>query len=146
MQTRNLFRNLQLLKSNPSTFAWSLWKDGTVKRAGKLDRHVKGGAVVLCNVTACVNVKTVKRLKDGAPGTRTKAGKIKRTVFAWLRGDVDPSPVELVKGRPLTLNPHKGEFRFIYGDTRQPCPTSFEYIIADATGCFEAFPAVPPVE
>tara|TARA_R110000751_G_scaffold153377_1_gene258494 strand:+ start:387 stop:824 length:438 start_codon:yes stop_codon:yes gene_type:complete len=144
MSPFNLFRNIPESRKNPSVFVWSLWAGGTQNSPGKLSHHERG-RVVLCNVTACVNGATVARLKGGAKGTRTASGDIKRTVFAWLRGTVDASAVELVKGRPLTLNPHKGEWSFIYADTRQPCPVSFAYIIADPTGCFEASPALPPV-
>ena len=144
MSAFSLFRNIPESRKNPSVFVWSLWAGGNLKNPGKLSHH-EHGRVVLCNVTACVNVNTVNRLKTGAKGTRTAKGLIKRTVFAWLRGTVDKSGVELVKGRPLTLNPHKGEWSFIYADTRQPCPASFAYVIADPTGCFEAHPALPPV-
>lgn len=143
MVALNLFRNIPESRKNPSVFVWSLWANGSERTPGKLSHHERR-QVVLSNVTACVNASTVQRLKSGAKGTRTASGQVKRTVFAWLRGTPDTSGVELVKGRPLTLNPLKGEWGFIYADTRTPCPVSFDYIIADASGCFEALPAVPP--
>ena len=141
----SLFRNIPESRKNPGVYVWSIWTGGTAKTPGKLSHHEHNG-VVLSNVSAVVNESTANRLKSGAKGTRTAKGQVKRTVFAWLRGDVDTSGVELVKGRQLTLNPLQGEYRFIYADTRTPCPVSFDYIIADRTGCFEAFPALPPAE
>jgi hypothetical protein len=138
MQTYNLFRNIPLTRTlGWSHFAWSLWTHNTDKAPGKLSHHVKAGTVVMRNVKTCVAHKTVLRMKAGAKGTRKKNGEVKRTVFAWLRGEVVTGG-RFVKGRKITLNPEKGEYGFIYSDTRKPCPSHFPFIIADTTGCYAA--------
>jgi len=129
----NLFRNLNLAKKNPKSFAWSLWK-GSERSPGKLDHHASG-AVVLENVAACYSASAIAKMQHPTK-YRKKDGGIRRTVFAWLRGTVSTQTV--VKGRALSLNPCADEWSFVYADTREPCPTQFAFIIADSTGCYEA--------
>jgi hypothetical protein len=129
----NLFRNLNLAKRDPKSFAWSLWK-GSERSPGKLDHHASG-AVVLANVTTCYSASAIAKMQHPTK-YRKKDGGIRRTVFAWLRGTVSTQAV--TKGRALSLNPCTDEWSFVYADTREPCPTQFAFVIADSTGCYEA--------
>jgi len=129
----NLFRNLNLAKKNPKSFAWSLWK-GSERSPGKLDHHASG-AVVLANVTTCYSSSAIAKMQHPTK-YRKKDGGIRRTVFAWLRGTVSAQTV--AKGRALSLNPCADEWSFVYADTREPCPVNLDFVLADSTGCYEA--------
>ncbi len=137
MKALNLFRNLNLARREPSVFAWSLWQ-GSERSPGKLLQHASG-AVVLRDVQTCYSASAIAKMQHPTK-YRKKDGSIRRTVFAWLRG-VPCEGAHLMKGRKLTLNPCSGEWSFVYADTRKPCPTRFDYIIADSTGCYEALTA-----
>ena len=140
MEIINLFRNLNQAKKDPSKFVWSAWH-GSSKAPGKLAKgradggHLRG-RVVLANATACYSANTVKRMQERRPNMLRADGSIKRTVFAWFRGQEVDAP-SITKGRRVTLNHEKGNWTFVWSDGRTACPSSFAYIIADSTGCYE---------
>lgn len=131
-----VYRNLNRGKAW-NAHAWSI-AHSTPKRDasyGKKIRDAKAGELLLLeNVTACYSPSATAAVRSS--GTRS--------VFAWFRGTLRATPYESAyayrKGRRLGLRPDKGEFRFCYADTREPCPRTFRAIFFTLEGAFEALP------
>ncbi len=145
---RSIHRNLNAARKRPDVFVWvactSTNKAGTFTPGskGKKEReiHPADGAFRLRNARLEVSATTAAKINGGA----------NREVFAYARGDISyDAPARPENARRITINmiqagkPDKitkgigrGEARFVYADTRTPCPDSGLTIYADSTGMY----------
>lgn len=150
----NLFRNLQLARTTPSVFAWSLWK-GTAGNPGKLDHHATA-YVLIRDAVACYGQGGMNKMQSGT--YVRKDGSMRRTVFAFFRGvalESETMPEGVTLGRPITINPlprsegGRDEWTFRYAtdsdgnpyaltEERPEAPRSLPAVIATPNGLFEA--------
>ena len=139
----NVYRNL-----NKAGHVYSM-AEGTAGNPGKVlkDSYIgegpacSGSYVILENVSTCYSRGGINKLTSPKYQTR-KDGKLRRTVYAFLRGTVAslairPMSERLAAGfRPITINPERGELRFVWADDRTPCPEHLAFVIVGSAGCF----------
>lgn len=142
----NVYRNL-----NKAGHVYSM-AEGTAGNPGKVlkDCYIgegpacSGSYVILENVSTCYSRGGINKLTSPKYQTR-KDGKLRRTVYAFLRGTVQwvgvdmPSAARLMSTsgcRPVTINPERGELRFVWADDRTPCPERLAFVIVGSAGCF----------
>ena len=102
-------RNLNALKANPSSYAYSYGHVTGKVGKGKLIGH-EFGDMVLTDVVANCQAKTLQKIADGDY----------RSVAAWLIGTrttARPKPTQ--KLRRFSIDPKRGDTEYKWSDTRE---------------------------